>query len=349
MRALPVLALLVAAAPSYAASTPADPPLTAAVKAGDLDGLKAALASGAAVGDKDAFGWTAAMWAVKGGNAAMVQALLDKGADLKPADPPGFDAMIEASKGGRADVVALLAKRGFSCRAKDATGTPAVAYAASQNTTATVAALLACKARVDERDAQGATALIRAAQLGAKDMVAYLLAQGAKPDARDGAGYTALMWAAHAGRADVAKALLAKGADPAVAGKDGRTRASDLELVARAHREGRVFLTRDRRIPAVAGVTQVVLGDARVERQLAETFAALRIAPDPSRWFTRCALCNAPLETLARETALPLVPPKARALDTVFRRCGACARVYWDGTHVARAKEKLARWGFGPA
>lgn len=142
----------------------------------------------------------------------------------------------------------------------------------------------------------------------------------------------------------LARWLVLMGYDAAYAG----SRASDLELVARAHREGRVFLTRDRRIPPVAGVRQIVLGDARVERQLAETFAVLGLTPDPSRWFTRCAECNAPLETLDREAALPLVPPKARALETVFRRCGGCARVYWDGTHVERAKEKLARWGFAP-
>lgn len=126
------------------------------------------------------------------------------------------------------------------------------------------------------------------------------------------------------------------------------SRASDLELLARAQRERRVFVTRDRRIPPVADIRVLVLGDPRVERQLAETFAALGLAPDPERWFTRCAECNAPLETLPRETALPLVPPKARELKTVYRRCASCSRVYWDGTHVERAKEKLARWGFGP-
>lgn len=143
----------------------------------------------------------------------------------------------------------------------------------------------------------------------------------------------------------LARWLVFMGYDAAYAG----SRASDLELLARAQRERRVFVTRDRRIPAVADIRVVVLDDARVERQLAQLFAALGLAPEPARWFTRCAECNAPLAVLPRETALPLVPPKARELDTVYRRCAGCARVYWDGTHVERAKEKLARWGFGGA
>ncbi len=127
------------------------------------------------------------------------------------------------------------------------------------------------------------------------------------------------------------------------------SRASDLELLSRAQRERRVFVTRDRRIPPVAGVARILIDDPRLEAQLAQVFAKTGLTPDPSRWFTRCAECNHPLEALTREAALPSLPPKARELATVYRRCASCARVYWDGTHVERAKEKLARWGFGAA
>jgi uncharacterized protein with PIN domain len=124
-------------------------------------------------------------------------------------------------------------------------------------------------------------------------------------------------------------------------------RVTDLELVGRALRERRVFLTRDRGVPEVPGLRLVRIADPRLELQLKQVFAELGLDPDPARWFTRCAECNAPLETLTREQALPSVPPKARELDTVFRRCPACARVYWDGTHVERARKRLEGWGFG--
>ncbi|MDE2490828.1 MAG: Mut7-C RNAse domain-containing protein [Elusimicrobia bacterium] len=124
-------------------------------------------------------------------------------------------------------------------------------------------------------------------------------------------------------------------------------RATDLELLARASREGRVFLTRDRRVPEVAGLRRVLVESPRLEAQLKQVLGDLGLAADPARWFTRCAMCGAALADLPREAALPLVPPKVRELDTSFRRCPECRRVYWEGTHVERARQKLARWGFG--
>lgn len=139
----------------------------------------------------------------------------------------------------------------------------------------------------------------------------------------------------------LARWLILMGYDAAYGGST----ATDLELLSRAMKEGRVFLTRDRRIPPVAGLTQVVIRTETLEAQLKETLSAVAAEPDPARWFTRCAECNVPLQVVPRERALALVPPKVRELDTTFRRCGECGRVYWDGTHVERARQKLARWG----
>jgi ankyrin repeat protein len=223
MSLLPVLLLSLAVAPARAADPPADPPLVAAVKNGDLGVLKAAIASGAAVGDKDQYGWTAVMWAVGHGGGAMTKALLDAGADPAPSAPKTFNAMIEAAKGGRADVVPLLAARGLSCSAKDELGVPALSYAASQVSTATAAALLACKADVNAKDANGFTPLMHAVQVHELGEVNFLIAAKAQVNARDNSGYTALMWAAHGGYATMASALLAAKADAAVKGNDGRS------------------------------------------------------------------------------------------------------------------------------
>ena len=120
---------------------------------------------------------------------------------------------------------------------------------------------------------------------------------------------------------------------------------SDLELLEEARRENRVFLTRDGRIPDVKGLVKLVLREDRFEAQLTRVAKELGLRPDPSRVFSRCTYCNAALDKLPREAALPLVPPLVRELPTEFFRCPSCARLYWNGTHTERTIKKLRRLG----
>ncbi|MBI4345650.1 MAG: hypothetical protein HY553_02270 [Elusimicrobia bacterium] len=66
---------------------------------------------------------------------------------------------------------------------------------------------------------------------------------------------------------------------------------------------------------------------------------------DRERWFSRCTVCNLPLEPVAREEALAEAPPKVRALETDFLRCRACGKLYWMGTHTAATLRRLAELG----
>lgn len=143
----------------------------------------------------------------------------------------------------------------------------------------------------------------------------------------------------------LARWLILLGYDARFAGGDGR---ADLALLEEAQKEGRVFVTRDRGIPEVAGVRKVVINHAHLEAQLRQLAVDLALKPDPARLFSRCADCNEPLETLTREQALPLVPPKVRTLETPFRRCPRCGRLFWNGTHAERIVEKLRALGISP-
>jgi hypothetical protein len=140
----------------------------------------------------------------------------------------------------------------------------------------------------------------------------------------------------------LARWLAILGYDAKFAGVDGR---SDLELLREAQREGRVFVTRDRRIPDVAGLRKVVIAHEDFEAQLRQLIAEMALKPDPALLFSRCAYCNEPLETLTREVALPLVPPKVRTLVTPFWRCGLCGRLYWNGTHTDAIVATIRRLG----
>jgi uncharacterized protein len=140
----------------------------------------------------------------------------------------------------------------------------------------------------------------------------------------------------------LARWLAILGYDAKFAGVDGR---SDLELLRQAQSEGRIFVTRDRGIPDVAGLRKVVILEQDFEAQLRRLAAELSLKPEPARLFSRCGYCNEPLEALTRDEALPLVPPKVRTLDTPFWRCRTCGRLYWNGTHTDRVVETLRRLG----
>jgi uncharacterized protein len=135
----------------------------------------------------------------------------------------------------------------------------------------------------------------------------------------------------------VARWLVLMGYDAAYAAR-GLT---DAQLVEQAQKEGRIFLTKDMKIPDVAGVKKIIVRESAFESQLRRVFQEARLKWDPSRFFTRCTYCNKPLEPVAREEALPLVPPKVHTLETTFSRCPDCKKMYWQGTHTQRTVDSL--------
>lgn len=140
----------------------------------------------------------------------------------------------------------------------------------------------------------------------------------------------------------VARWLILLGYDTSFAGANA---CSDLELLEQAYKEGRVFLTRDTKIPEVAGLRKIILREQRFEDQLIHILKELELKPQRRRLFTRCTYCNKILESVPREEALPQVPPLVRGLKTQFFRCPSCRRFYWNGTHTERTIKKLGRMG----
>jgi uncharacterized protein with PIN domain len=126
---------------------------------------------------------------------------------------------------------------------------------------------------------------------------------------------------------------------------------ADPVLVERANAEGRVLLTRDRPL------LRELHPDRFVEIRVDEPLQQLKAVADalslqaPAELFTRCLLCNTPLEVVPPAEALPLLPPDVRDLPGPVRRCPTCGRLYWDGSHVRRMRNALERalpgWGGG--
>ena len=92
------------------------------------------------------------------------------------------------------------------------------------------------------------------------------------------------------------------------------------KLLKPARAEGRITLTRDKRLRTASDV--LYLEDNLFRDQLREVLA--RFPFDPRRGaFTRCSHCNEPLADAARETVVRRVPPFVYASQERFARCRA--------------------------
>jgi hypothetical protein len=114
---------------------------------------------------------------------------------------------------------------------------------------------------------------------------------------------------------------------------------SDLKLL--ALREGRVVLTRDREIAETSLPLRVVLVESdHPEEQLRQIVDEFALDVEGAL-FTRCLVCNAPVEEASREEAEGRVPPYVFSTQERFARCPSCGRIYWAATHVEAAKRRL--------
>jgi uncharacterized protein len=116
----------------------------------------------------------------------------------------------------------------------------------------------------------------------------------------------------------------------------------DEALVRLSEAEGRILLTRDRHLLRERRPRDAIeITSDRPLDQLCALVKQLELQP-PRELFTRCMLCNAPLDDVSVTDATELLPPRARELGGTVRRCPVCGRVYWPGSHVRRMTRALA-------
>ena len=114
-------------APSRASAPPVRPDaLHRAAQAGDIDGLKAALAAGVGVDARDGRGWTALMHAVNKGYTLLVEPLLAADASVDVRGPDGATALFMAAVHGHTDIIVMLMRAGASVSVRGPKGKTAV-------------------------------------------------------------------------------------------------------------------------------------------------------------------------------------------------------------------------------
>lgn len=116
----------------------------------------------------------------------------------------------------------------------------------------------------------------------------------------------------------------------------------DDELAWIARSEGRTLLTRDVQLSRRRGVKALLVQRQELEAQLRQVIESLGLTLDNP--FSRCPVCNAPLEEIGREKAAPLVPPFVLSTHSDFRSCPSCRKVFWRGTHWQKMRESLLKY-----
>jgi uncharacterized protein with PIN domain len=120
-------------------------------------------------------------------------------------------------------------------------------------------------------------------------------------------------------------------------------RGGEAHLLNQARAEGRILLTRNRRIQRRRQPPTLLLIESDHFRD--QVRAVLRhFALDPLPHFlSRCSRCNVVLTSLEGPPETGEVPPYVRATQADFARCPSCRRVYWPATHVERMRRELAQ------
>ena len=112
-------------------------------------------------------------------------------------------------------------------------------------------------------------------------------------------------------------------------------------LVRHARAEGRVILTRDRRVSRQrTNVPFVLIASDHFRQQVHQVMTAFAIDP-LEHLFTRCARCNDPVVAVPKEDVAGRVPPYVYATQTRFVRCPGCHRIYWPATHAERVRSEI--------
>ena len=115
----------------------------------------------------------------------------------------------------------------------------------------------------------------------------------------------------------------------------------DFAVMGLARAEDRLILTRDRALAERRGFRTLLIESESLERQVLQVWAAA--GPPPDVLVSRCSVCNYNLVEAEPEMVSARVPPYVQKTHEHFSLCGACGRIYWQGTHWQRMRALVAK------
>lgn len=119
---------------------------------------------------------------------------------------------------------------------------------------------------------------------------------------------------------------------------------TDRSLLEKAAREKRRLITRDRKLTEYRHAAEhVILLHSNDMQDCAKELQAKLSINWFMKPFSRCLLCNTPL-TMADPARLEKIPSQSRATIKQAFYCRHCDKLYWEGSHVRRLRNKFRRW-----
>ncbi|OGW37631.1 MAG: hypothetical protein A2Y97_10670 [Nitrospirae bacterium RBG_13_39_12] len=117
---------------------------------------------------------------------------------------------------------------------------------------------------------------------------------------------------------------------------------SDKKLIKLAREQNRIILTRDTRLIKIKVIKDFLLIKANDSfKQLVEVINKLNLKQ--FNLFSRCVKCNGLLARIIDKTEITNHVPEFVFLNfNVFLKCGDCGKIYWEGTHPKKFREKLS-------
>ena len=114
---------------------------------------------------------------------------------------------------------------------------------------------------------------------------------------------------------------------------------SDGEVLQRSTRTKRIILTRRRDILQAKEATRgILLRPGEIEEQIAGILDRLDLRGQ-ARLFSRCPLCNSPLEPVSKEGLPQRIPPEIGNGRDQYARCKSCGKIYAKGTRSAGTQD----------
>lgn len=113
---------------------------------------------------------------------------------------------------------------------------------------------------------------------------------------------------------------------------------SDSDILDEAAKSGRVVITRDRELFIRSAHSFLIRSD-RSDEQLLEFFR--KYSPQPSKFFTRCTVCNGILDPVIHPYDGLTVPESVALRRLNVYVCRSCRKIYWNGTHRKSIEIKL--------
>lgn len=113
-------------------------------------------------------------------------------------------------------------------------------------------------------------------------------------------------------------------------------------LIRAARAENRLILTRDRGLARHQPPPFLFIESDNYLEQLRQVMAACQLAVGEGI-FTRCLVCNSPLQSRSKESVENLVQPYVFATQERFSWCAHCQRLFWHGTHRQKMLDAIGK------